>query len=319
MAIAAGGVCFLLLAVTGSVASAAVLVLLYYVCREAVIPLSDGLTFSHIGRHGGDYGRIRAWGSLGFVVSAALMAAVGAGAGGRVQPLFLFYALFCGAQLAGCLALPTAPPPEGAEGEGAPWHLLRGWTVWAFVFAAFIARASMMGYYSFFSLYLQQEIGLPGVGYLWALGPIAESPVIFFSGWIIRRIGLRGLMMLGLGAIAVRLTVYALTSSVLLIVAVQALHCLTFGGVHVATVTFVDRLLPSRYKATGQTVFAALIIGLGSLAGSSAAGALSDSYSFRTLYGVLGSTALLGLVAAAFLGRGGHGPIRSGPAPSPSA
>ncbi|NOY79882.1 MAG: MFS transporter [Kiritimatiellaeota bacterium] len=298
-AIGLGGCLFLALPFSPALSITAGLVVLYYVCREAVIPLSDGITFAHLGRRREVYGRVRAFGSLGFVASAALMAAVGAGRPGTMHLLFGAYAVFCIGHAAASAFLPDVPAPERtAGGHEFSWTLFCRPAVLGFVFAAFMARATMMGYYSFFSLFLREQLGFSGVGYLWALGPIAEIPVIFFSGWMIRRIGLRGLLALGLGAVTLRLAVYASHPTLVAVVAIQALHCLTFGAVHVASVTFVDRVFPPHLKATGQSVFAAVAVGMASLAGSSLAGWLVQRWSYSIMYGVLSVLALIGMIVA---------------------
>lgn len=312
VAIGLGGCLFLTLPFSPALAVTGGLVLLYYVCREAVIPLSDGLAFAHLGTRREVYGRVRAFGSLGFVVSAALMAAAGAGKPGTMHLLFGFYALFCiGHVVAGALLPDVEVPRRRGDGHGFSPHVFLRPAVLAFVFAAFMARATMMGYYSFFSLFLREQLGFSGVGYLWALGPIAEIPVIFFSGWMIRRIGLRGLLALGLGAVALRLGVYASHPVLSVVIAVQALHCFTFGAVHVASVTFVDRVFPAHLKATGQSVFAAVVVGLGSLAGSSLAGWLLQKWSYSVMYGVLSILAALAMITAWIAVRGVDAPHRA--------
>jgi PPP family 3-phenylpropionic acid transporter len=298
VATAGAGVCFLGLAPGPGLGLASALVLLYYVCREAVVPLSDGITLSHIRRVGGDYGRIRAWGSIGFVVGATLMAAVGAGQPGHDARIFVAYAGFCAAQLAACLLLPRGAGAKATQARHFDWRALGHPAVIAFAFAAFVSRGAMTGYYSFFSLFLKERLHVEGVGYLWALGTAAEIPVVFFAGWMIRRIGVRGLFLLGLGAVAVRLGTYAWTTSLSVVVATQALHCLTFGAIHVASVTFVDRVFPEPFKATGQTMFVALTAGLGCLLGSAVAGWLVEAYSFETMYGWMSAAATVGLVVA---------------------
>jgi len=302
LAIGAGGCLFCLLPFARTFWAAAVLVAAYYACREAVIPLSDGITFAHLAGRRELYGYIRAWGSFGFVLSTAGLAVLGAGRPEALPLLFGAYAVFC----AGHLLLAGFLPDAWTERRHASGHalgpvlrLLCRPHVLAFVVAAFLARATMMGYYSFFSLYLQDRFGMQGIGYLWALGPIAEIPVIFFSGVMIRRIGLRGLLCLGLAGVVVRLLVYALTDSLALVVAAQALHCLTFGAVHVASVNFVDRIFPPSLKATGQGVFAAIVVGIGGLTGSALAGKLAQAWSYPVMYAVLAAGALIGLLSAA--------------------
>ncbi len=303
LAIGGGGALFCLLPLSGRLSVAALLVVAYYAFREGVIPLSDGLTFAHLGERRDAYGRVRAWGSLGFVVSAAGMAWLGAGTPGRMHLLFAAYALFCCGQLLLALFLPDAWAGKARRRKPQspfPWRrLLTRPSVIAFVFAAFMARATMMGYYSLFSLYLRDRFHVQGVGYLWALGPIAEIPVIFFSGWMIRRMGLKGLLLLGLAGVTVRLAIYSRTNLLAVVVAAQALHCLTFGAVHVASVNFVDRIVPPALKATGQSLFAAIVVGIGGLSGSAVAGWLADRWSYAAMYGTLSAAAAVGLLAAA--------------------
>ncbi|MDP6946810.1 MAG: MFS transporter, partial [Myxococcota bacterium] len=46
---------------------------IWAVFRVGQIPSLDALTLSHVGRHGGTYGRFRSWGSIGFIAGGVLL------------------------------------------------------------------------------------------------------------------------------------------------------------------------------------------------------------------------------------------------------
>ena len=171
----------------------------------------------------------------------------------------------------------------------------------------------MMGYYGFFSLYLKEVHGFPYAGLIWFIGPLSEIPVIYFSGRIMARIGVRNLFALGLAGCAVRLVGFGLAPNLWFVIGLQFLHSLTFGAYHTASVTYVSRLTPGHLQSTAQTLFAAVTVGAGGLIGGVLGGVVAERFGFTVLYASFGGVAVAALATLLLFvpPLGDHGPSQA--------
>jgi PPP family 3-phenylpropionic acid transporter len=258
--------------------------------RAPLTSLIDATTLSHVRHHGGSYGRIRLWGSLGFLVAAAGAGALIEAAGIGVVVGVAAWALAAGAAVA--FVLPAAPPAERKGVVGAWLHFLTDADWWIFLVACGLGQMATAAYDSGFSLHLSR-LGFGGrfIGAAWATGVAAEIVLLAVSGGILRRISPARLFALSLATAAVRWTLLARVVSPVAILCLQPLHGVTFGLFWVAGVTLVrDRGHAAPTAAQG--LFSAAI-GSGSLIGMNLAGRLLELGGGQLLYGAAGGCAAL--------------------------
>ncbi len=123
---------------------------------------------------------------------------------------------------------------------------------------------------------------------------LSEVPVLFFSDRLIKRFGAHTLLIIGLGAIAVRLIIGSALNLPLGLVAVQLLHGFTFPLILVAGVTYANENAPESVKATAQSLFGAALMGIGASLGGFIGGWLIDLTGIRNMYFIFG----VGLIVA---------------------
>ena len=170
----------------------AVVTVALFVCTAGVIPISEAALAHSVSRgavlDARRYGRVRVWGSIGFIVTV-----VGAGAllqaiGVRAFP-WLTVALLGGLLVAAHrLPIVTEAPHGGDSAPGAMAVLRQPVVAWFFagVFFTVLAHTSL---YAFFSLYLVSlGYSKTAVGLVWAVGVAAEVAWFWFQGaWLSRR------------------------------------------------------------------------------------------------------------------------------------
>jgi PPP family 3-phenylpropionic acid transporter len=174
-------------------------------------------------------------------------------------------------------------------------------------------------HYVFFSLYLQKELGVSNayLSFFWAFGSVVETIMFLYTGRLVRRFGTKWFLVLGMFGIAFRLGVYAAFPNIPVIFLVQGLHALTFAAVHVSTVTFVNYAAPEKWRASAQTIWEGITIGLGTAAGAFAGGLIAHRYGYRTLYTVMSVVAAAAAVAFVLFGRPAAQSRASEPVPAP--
>ncbi len=277
--------------------------------HKTAIPLTDGITFKHFRWNGCDYGHVRIGGTVGYVTAVCMFERLfhisDDTTGQRI--LIILTGTFI-IQCASLLLIPKIPdetyteqPNDKSDGDRMPWHIMLKPTFIGVIVTAFMARASMMTYYSFFSRYLNEVYGFSNVGYIWLLGSFSELPLIFFSKQIINKFGVKTLYIMALIGTVCRLFGFAFDTSVLVVACLQPLHALTFGAYHCSTVTFVSRAFPAKYQGSAQAVYSALTVGLGGLVGSSISGIILRSYGYKVMYMTFSMVALLALIITIFL------------------
>ncbi len=263
--------------------------------RAPLTALVDATTLAHVHHHGGSYGRIRLWGSLGFLVAAAGAGALIERVGVGVLVPAVAWALGLCAAVA--FALP-APPPAANKGVFGAWLKLLGASDWWLFFAAVVlGQLATAAYDAGFSLHLS-HLGFGGrfIGAAWATGVAAEIALLAASGWILKRIAAPRLFALSLATAALRWALLSRVSSAAAILCLQPLHGVTFGLFWVAGVTVVrDRGQAAPTAAQG--LFAAAV-GTGSVVGMILAGRLLELGGGRLLYGAAAGCAALATVGA---------------------
>jgi PPP family 3-phenylpropionic acid transporter len=294
---AASAVAFALLVPGWAFAGVLALVLVYGVFSVPVLPLTEATTMEVLDRHGGDYGRIRAWGSVGFIVfSLAWGALVDRGLVATIVPAI--------AALFALSALSARGFPRGAPSEPIPFLRLLGHLrrtrILLFFGACIAVNVSHGPYYAFFTIDLVENVSLSGqtIGWLWALAVACEVGAMVSAGHWLRRMRFETGIALALAGATLRWLIFWLSDSLGLLILGQALHALSFALFHVCAVQLTHRLFPAHQRAGGQAMYSAATYGLGIALGVYGAGVLYDRLGAAELYGLAALIAAAGLLSA---------------------
>jgi len=200
-----------------------------------------------------DYGRVKLWGSLTFLVMTVVI--------GRVLVAAPRDTLLALLLVGGGLVLATIwllPTPTGTAPRPDPggWRLLIHPRQMLFFAAAALIPASHVVYYSFSALYWRGlGYDTDTIGWLWAEGVVAEMILFYWSGRLLRRVRPTHLMVLGGIAGVIRWTTLATATSLPALAAVNFLHCFTFASAHVGAMFYLLRNTASSHVATAQSLY----------------------------------------------------------------
>jgi PPP family 3-phenylpropionic acid transporter len=282
---------FLLFLPAGGFASLLLLGAFTSAALSALLPLGDNVALAAATAGTLDYGRVRLWGSLGFIVAALLTGRL-MDAGGADSVLYLLIAA-AAAIAAACAAL-----PEGNASNRTPrrttWRLLARPSLLLFFLAAALIQGSHAVYYAFGTIYWRSlDLSDGVIAALWAEGVVAEILLFYWGARVLGRLGPLGLLALGGAAGLLRWLGTAYATGLPVLALLQLLHGLTFGAAHLGAMHHLARRLPAEQAATGQALYSALVGGVGQglillLAGS--------------LYGSAGGLAYLAMAAIAATG-----------------
>ena len=231
------------------------------------------------------YGRVRLWGSLGFLVTVFAAGGWFEVFGMKHFPAWTFLSLL--AVTVSVWLLPDLKEAVSSHDEKIPvLPILRQRAVQWFFAAAFFHVLSHIGIYVFFSLYLD-SIGYSKtmIGVLWAVSVIIEIGWFYTQGRWLPRLSLTAWLMVCAAAMALRMGITATFAGVLLVLLfAQMLHALTFATHHTVCVALLSHHFPGRLRGRGQALYVVVAYGFPGVIGGLAGGLLSSAYGLVSVY-----------------------------------
>ena len=247
-------------------------VLLFSFFWHGGLPLFEAYTFSQLGSKKAQYGKIRLWGSLGFIAAVLVLGWLFSQWGLSGFPwvvlgLFLLLSLVT-------FSLRDQNSLVAQQTHQSLWPVLLSPAVLALLAVSFLIQFSHGTYYNFFSIHLTDYgYSTQLIAGLWTLGVVAEIFVFLAMGWLLRHVSIMLLLMCSLMLTLLRwqLSLWGVESLLALLVA-QLFHAASFGLYHALALHLIDSLFNGALRSRGQAVYAATSQGLGGAVGALVAG-----------------------------------------------
>lgn len=230
-------------------------------------PLSEALIITDLRGDLHNYGRIRMWGSIGFIAAVIISGYLLEWFGVDKLP---WIALVLVASVAlSSLRIKPAPQPLHAETAPGLWSVLRQRAVIAFFVSAALMAGVHMSLNAFYSLYLEQAgYSKPVIGGMWAIGVVAEVAFFYFQAPLFRRFGAPRVMLFAFAAALLRFPVIGAAEKYLwVLVLAQLLHAATFAAHLSSAVIVMQRWFSGPLQARGQALYMSLAYGIGGTLG----------------------------------------------------
>ena len=273
-------------------------------------PLSEALMLSAMRGDLTHYGRLRLWGSVGFIASVMLSGQLLDWFGVGLVPWISLALLAMVAAVT--LNMREERTTHADQAVPSVRELLRQREVVAFFVSTFLMVAAHASLYVYYSLYLA-GIGYSKtvIGLMWSLGVIAEIAFFYWQAPLFRRYGVRWLMLASLGIGVVRFLMIGFgAGSLFLLLLAQVLHAATFGVHHSASVATLQRWFSGPLQARGQALFISISYGLGGTLGGLLLSACWDTFGARVVDLLAAAMCALGWIAAALSYRWQSNPAR---------
>ena len=280
----------------------AVLLAVAFVLFSAATPLLDTIVLDGVALHGHKYGRIRQWGSLSWLV-----AGLAAGLLLKRWPVTTvppILAILAAATAIAALFLPNdrhrsrallTRASGGGTAPGLPLLVL-------FVTGIGCIQGAHAFLYGFATMiWEKQGFSSLQISELWAIGIVTETCIFLFGGNVAGWLGPYRLIAIGGVAGIARWSLFGFApAEAWEIVALQAMHGLTFACVHLATMGWLARF--TRNPSVRQGI-AASAIGIGLTVATALAGWLYATFAAAGFFAMAlicaGGLGLIALAAAA--------------------
>ncbi len=214
------------------------------------------------------YGRVRLWGSIGFIVAALWL-------GSALEDVYQVLEYLSVAAFATMLAGYHLVRFDCEREQTGNLQELNGdfslSKYWAFWTSAFLLQVSFGGFYNFFTVYeITHGISQVNTGYLWTFGVICEIVLFYFQAPLLHFDLLALLKITILSAVLRWFMLFLFPGSLIVAYASQALHAFSFALYYTVVISYVYTLY--RQKKLAQQFLLGLTFGLGGSAGAMIAG-----------------------------------------------
>lgn len=246
---------------------------------NAILPLYEVITLRGLGSDKARYGRVRLWGSVGFIAAVAVVGTLldfipVASLPWLVMPVFL------GIVVSSFMI----PSEQGQVRERSGGESLRGIlanpAVIGFFLMNFLLQVSHGAYYTFFSIHLEQYgYSSVSIGLLWSLGVLAEVVLFVAMHGLFARYSYRQIALAALALTLVRWVLIAeATQWLVVLLFAQLLHAASYGALHALSVQYIHGYFGKGHHGQGQALYSGLTFGAGGALGAWMSGFLVEGF-----------------------------------------
>ena len=222
--------------------------------RSPLVPMADASTRSLLGADGHKYGRVRLWGSVGFVMASVTIGRLSAGETLVIAAIAVMYACSVGF----ARMLPETTPARLRSVLPQLRHLVFRGTFLVFVCGTLLYGAGHAMFDLFIGLHWQ-GLGFSRafVGGAWALGVVFEIGLLWFAPFFMFRISAPTLLATCALVATARWSLIAFLHTGGLILAAQCLHAITFGLWYISMIEFVQGQAKEAIRSSLQSLMTA--------------------------------------------------------------
>jgi nucleoside transporter len=284
-----GGISMLLLPMQKSFWPFFAIMLIHCLFYVPTLSMTNSLCFANLKDATKDFGFVRLWGTIGWIAASTpfvfiLKAKEGPAMATALTNIFIVAGLASLVLAAFSLTLPHTPPVKSQSQKFAPFEaikLLVVPSIMVLFIATFIDTLVLWCHFFWTSPFLG-KLGIPEnwMMPIMSIGQVAEIGTMAALGLVLKRLGWRKTMLIGIIGQVIRFAIYSIGTPSLtwLIIASNIIHGVCYAFFFASVYIFVDENFPKDARTSAQGLFNLLILGLGPLVANRLWGGLGDSF-----------------------------------------
>ncbi len=293
------------------------LMLLHSIFYVPTISITNSIAFANLRNPSQEFGPVRVWGTIGWIAaswpfiflladwakvpafgsvgftdwlgSALGTSLVGAAAMEVKKLIFAFAGVASLLLAAFSLTLPHTPPKPATGGDSLAWlkamKLLKHPFVLVLFVVTFIDAAVHQSFFFWSFTFLGPvkdggvvDIGSNWVGAVMKIGQIAEILTMLVLGYVLKNLGWRTTMIIGVLGHGARFAVFAFYPEQLPCILINIVHGICYAFFFATVYIFVDEYFPKDVRSSAQGLFNVLILGVGPFVANFVCGRLQVTY-----------------------------------------
>ena len=288
-----GIVMFLTPSMTGNPTVFIVMLLLYNLCYMPTLGLSNTLAFANIEDQEKQFPLIRVFGTIGWIVAGLFISFVlGSFVSGDRLPDETAYPLYTTAIASILLglysfSLPHTPPAAAGKPFSArdilgidAFKQLQSRPFFIFLISSFLICIPLAAYYNFAPIFVNaSEISNPAATL--SLGQVSEVLFMLLMPFFFRRLGVKWMLVVGMGAWVLRYAFFALAAPMgifWMILMGILMHGICYDFFFVTGQIYVDKKASADIRGQAQGMLVLVTYGLGMFIGAQIAGNVFNSF-----------------------------------------
>jgi PPP family 3-phenylpropionic acid transporter len=247
--------------------------ILFGLANSLILPYIEAIAIEYLQKE--KYGKIRLFGSIGFMLIAIFIAGLLVKNSSYVIDFMVITIVFT-VIFAYLISNNETKSIQSVKNDE-KFSLVKYWTLWV---SMFFMQMSFGSFYGFFTIYSTEHgISLQTTSYLWSFGVLCEIIMLYFQAPILKKISLLTLIKFTTFITAIRwFIVFFFTGNEFIYFVSQSLHAFSFALYHSAIIMYLFTLYSN--KKLAQQFFIGISYGLGGFLGSIIAGYIYGNYIF---------------------------------------
>ncbi len=250
--------------------------------QTSVYPLSDAITLEYVSKTNWNFGPIRLAGTIGFAIMSVGFGLI---AQKQIESIFVVYSLIMLFSLLICYKLPRVKGHQSTGRKVSIFVLLKNRKLVIFLLLSFIVQITLGYYYAFFPIYYR-EMGATNtlLGWSMVFSALSEIPFLLFAHKIIKKFGIPTVLLATAFFAGVRWIFFYFVQNPYIVLPIQMLHGVIFIVLAVTMAMYINEEVPIELKASGQTMYGLISLGVARIVGSIVGGVASEYFGLRDVF-----------------------------------
>jgi PPP family 3-phenylpropionic acid transporter len=157
-----------------------------------------------------------------------------------------------------------------------------------FLLVIIIVSIGQSAIFYYLTLYMRQIGASPEItGTAIGVQAMSELPFYFVAAWLLQRTSPGRVVLIAIFATALRLFLYSINTNPNLVIFIETMNGLTWTLLWIASVEFVNEMVPAEWRTTGQSLLWAAYFGAGAISGNIVIGRMYQSMQMQKVYGII--------------------------------